>query len=240
MTASLLRESMDEAQLPRGRDRTPAGITPGRRPPLIAVLGLGAVGLPTALALHRTGDVLGIDVAGGGRAQAHAGRRFQISAEEGRLSEADAAGPGGAADLDHLRAACAAVCRHARRGQTIVLTSSPYVGSTRELLIEPLTEIGFEVGIDICVAFSPAPIGGPRTARLGNASPRVLGAAGRLCAEKASAVLAAVAPSLRVVPSPEAAEIIDAIATGRRGAAGTLAATCFGQRARYRPRRNRR
>ena len=40
-------------------------------------------------------------------------------------------------------------------GQTIVLTSTTYVGCTRELLVKPLQDRGFEVGQDVFVAFSP-------------------------------------------------------------------------------------
>ena len=38
---SLLREAMDEAQIPRGRELTPAGVAPEERTPLIVVVGLG-------------------------------------------------------------------------------------------------------------------------------------------------------------------------------------------------------
>ena len=54
-----------------------------------------------------------------------------------------------------LQGACAAVVRHARPGQTFVLTSTTYVGCTRELLVEPLAERGLQVGEDVFVAFAP-------------------------------------------------------------------------------------
>ena len=58
-------------------------------------------------------------------------------------------------DLGLLRGACELAVAHARAGQTLILTSTSYVGTTRDLLIEPLRERGFIPGDDIFVAFSP-------------------------------------------------------------------------------------
>ena len=68
-------------------------------------------------------------------------------------------------DLAALRGACADVVRHARRGQIIILTSTSYVGTTRDLLIEPLAQRGLSAGADVSVAFSPERIdpGNPTT-----------------------------------------------------------------------------
>ncbi len=173
MVESLLREAMDEAQLPRGRDLAATGAA--AREPLTVV--------------------------------------FEPGDDEAALSAADVvlirfplAGDGGPTDLEPLRKACAAVCRHARRGQTIVLAAAAFVGATRELLIGPLTEAGFEPGYDICVGCCPEPIESDDPARGSDALPRILGA-GEHCAEKASAAVAALAPSLHLVSSPEAAEM---------------------------------
>jgi UDP-N-acetyl-D-glucosamine dehydrogenase len=220
---SLLRESMDEAQIPRGEQLTRAGSAPATRAPLIAVLGLGSGGLPTALALRQAGaDVLGLDTSESRLAAIRVHRcdlsptdhekllvaleqsRFEVDGELARLSEADAivicvpAPPGPEPD-SALAAACAAVCRHARRGQTIVLTAGDRVGATRELLVDPLTAAEFEIGRDICVAFSPQ--------REDPAAPRIVGASVGLCVEKARAVLGPLAPALHVVSSVEAAEM---------------------------------
>lgn len=174
MVESLLREAMDEAQLPRGRDLASAGGAAAREP-LTVVFEPGGDEAPLSAA-----DVVLI--------------RFPL------------AGDGGPTDLEPLRQTCATVCRHARRGQTIVLTAAAYVGATRELLLAPLREAGFEPGYDICVACCPDPIESDEPARAPDSPPRILGA-GTRCAERARAAVAPLAPSLHLVSSPEAAEM---------------------------------
>ena len=41
------------------------------------------------------------------------------------------------------------VVAHARAGQTLILTSTSYVGTTKDLLIDPLIARGFTPGVDI-------------------------------------------------------------------------------------------
>jgi UDP-N-acetyl-D-glucosamine dehydrogenase len=201
----------------------------------VAVVGLGYVGLPTALALHRAGRaVLGLDVSEKRLAEVREGacdltpedcnrladalvdpERFELSSDGARLAEADAViicvpTPIDAHQVPDLRAvtaACESVCRHARAGQTIILTSTTYVGATRDLLVRPLTGRGFTVGTDICVAFSPERIDPANTSFPQEVVPRVLGASSKRCALKAKQIVATVAPSVHLVSSPEAAEM---------------------------------
>jgi UDP-N-acetyl-D-mannosaminuronate dehydrogenase len=123
---------------------------------------------------------------------------FELPEDEAKLSEADAIVIS-LADPSAVREACAAVCRRARRGQTIVLTWAGYVGATRDLLARPLSEAGFELGVDICLAFAAE-------RRAGDGS-RVVGACGPLCADKAAAALATIASRVQLVSSLEAAEM---------------------------------
>ena len=59
-------------------------------------------------------------------------------------------------DMRGLTAACASVVANAVQGQVIVLTSTTYVGCTRDLIAEPLRHRnGWTVGEDVYVAFSP-------------------------------------------------------------------------------------
>ena len=111
-------------------------------------------------------------------------------------------------DPESLRQACAAVVRHARPGQTLVLTSTTYVGTTRELLIEPLAARGLRAGEDVYVAFAPERIdpGVADHEQLG--TPRVLGAVSETCFRRASELLRHTCQRLHRVSSPEVAEMV--------------------------------
>jgi UDP-N-acetyl-D-glucosamine dehydrogenase len=231
---SVATEASREARSPaaggaRAESTAPAGS------PLIAVVGLGYVGLPTSLALRSAGRrVLGVDIseqrltAIRGRlcdltdadqerlcGALEDGERFEVTSDCSRLVEADAVlicvptpiDAHHVPDLRALRASCQTVCDHARRGQTIILTSTSYVGTTRDLLVEPLIERGFAIGADICVAFSPERIDPANVSFPQEAVPRVVGATSLRCARSAQEIVAAVAPTVHVVSSPEAAEM---------------------------------
>jgi UDP-N-acetyl-D-glucosamine dehydrogenase len=202
---------------------------------VVAVLGLGYVGLPTAVALRQAGHrIVGIDVSSA-RLQAIRGGRVELLDEERAALEGHLRGDGfvlteqvralDAADVvlicvptpidaqlqpdsSILREACAAVVHHARPGQTLVLTSTTYVGTTRELLVAPLARRGLDVGDDVFVAFSPERIdpGVPGHEQLG--TPRVMGGVTEACAERAEAVLAHTCKEVHRVSSPEAAEMV--------------------------------
>jgi UDP-N-acetyl-D-glucosamine dehydrogenase len=110
-------------------------------------------------------------------------------------------------DLTALRGACAAVVESARPGQTIVLTSTTYVGCTRELLVDPLRLRGLVAGQDVFVAFSPERIDPGSPDHLPVNTPRVVGGVTAECAERAILALAKTAQSVYPVSSPEAAEL---------------------------------
>ena len=200
----------------------------------VAIIGMGYVGLPTALGLYSGGlRTLGIDISAHrlrsialGEAdlieedlvrleKARLAEDFELTTDLSRLSEADAVivcvptpldrhlTP----DLGPLRGACAAVVRHARAGQTILLTSTSFVGTTRQLLVRPLEERGFRMGEDIFVAFSPERIDPGNSHHTQRQTPRVVGGATIACATKAKRVLEVLTPSLHEVSSAEAAEL---------------------------------
>ncbi|MEH0843241.1 nucleotide sugar dehydrogenase [Micromonospora sp. CPCC 205711] len=213
-----------------------AGAAAAGTPPThdVAVLGLGYVGLPTALALHATGHrVLGIDVdpdrlaAIGQRRvdllhadldrldEALADRAaFELADEPARLAHAAAVlicvptpvDPQLVPDLRVLRRACETVVAHAVPGQVLILTSTSYVGTTRELLAEPLAARGLRPGVDVFVAFSPERID-PGNDRPQSLVPRVLGGVTPQCAARAIGALKGYGPQLHEVSSAEAAEM---------------------------------
>lgn len=202
-------------------------------PASVAIVGMGYVGLPTALALHgRCPQIIGVDVsedrlrtiAAGDADLLESDRKILDSAlTDGSLeltSEASAATRADAViicvptpvdgdsmpDLRDLRSACAAVVAHARAGQTIILTSTTYVGTTREMLVEPLERRGLRAGTDVFVAFSPERIDPGNPDHLQRDTPRVVGGATQECAERAALVIGDLTDVVYVVSSPDAAE----------------------------------
>jgi nucleotide sugar dehydrogenase len=197
---------------------------------------MGYVGLPTALAFHEAGfRVFGFDVNPTRLAAIRAGDvdllpedhlrlgvalddpdRFRLAPDPMGLARADAVLICVPTPVDRhhvpvlgpLQAACRTVIEHARPGQTIVLTSTSYVGTTRDLLIKPLTKHSLTVGHDVHVAFAPERID-PANARFPQAEvPRVVGGATPACTAAAGSVLETITRKVHQVGSPEAAEMV--------------------------------
>jgi UDP-N-acetyl-D-glucosamine dehydrogenase len=207
----------------------PSAITTGS----VAIVGLGYVGLPTAVELHgKSPRIIGIDVSER-RLRDIASRQADLTdADQDRLSAALADGslelttdPAAAAaaeaviicvptpmdaalapDLSALQAACATVAEHAVPGQVIILTSTSYVGTTRDLLTEPLRKRGMVAGTDINVAFSPERIDPGNTTHLQSETPRVVGGATEDCTMRAAQVIGRLTDSVYLVSSTDAAE----------------------------------
>ncbi len=200
----------------------------------VAVVGMGYVGLPTSLGLREAGfPVLGIDISEARLDAIRAGDVDLLDRDRPRLTQALESGllrlsPDPSAlstasaviiavptpvdedlcpDLRAVRSACASAVAHARPGQTLILTSTTYVGTTRDLLVEPLRARGFQPGVDIHVAFAPERINPGDALWEQAAVPRVLGGLTPACADRAAAVLDATAAQLHRVSSPEAAEL---------------------------------
>jgi nucleotide sugar dehydrogenase len=215
-------------------DVAPLTAAPATAAPSVAVVGLGYVGLPTVLALHAAGaDVLGVDVSEqrlvairdqdvdlpapdlARLREALSGDRLQLHAIPAAVATADTViicvptpvDADRSPDLRPLRAACESTVAHARPGQTIVLTSTTSVGSTRELLVEPLAERGLRAGVDISVAFAPERILPGDLTVDQHAVPRVVGGATPDCAQRAREVLSPTAAHIHTVSSLEAAEL---------------------------------
>jgi nucleotide sugar dehydrogenase len=195
---------------------------------------MGYVGLPTSLALLVAGfDVVGIDVSERRIREiqdetadlvardrrrlrlALGSQAFRLTRSPAAVSDADAVivcvptpvDEDRLPDLAALRGACETVVRHARAGQTIILTSTTYAGTTRELLVEPLARRGLVAGRDLHVAFAPERIDPGTLGHDADLTPRVIGGATAACAEAAARILGEIAPSLAVVSSCEAAEL---------------------------------
>jgi len=200
----------------------------------VAIVGLGYVGLPTALAMHAAGArVLGVDVSDrrldvirNGEADlldsdqdrlvtAMAGDDFHITSDTFLLDEAAAViicvptpiDQYLTPDLTILTQACAMVVEAAVAGQLIMLTSTTYAGCTRDMIVKPLQQRGLTVGRDIHVSFSPERID-PGNDRFAHEDvPRVVGGASETCQQAGAALLSRYARNVHAVGSLEVAEM---------------------------------
>jgi UDP-N-acetyl-D-glucosamine dehydrogenase len=200
----------------------------------VAVVGMGYVGLPTAIALGVAGHpVIGLDISddrlraiADGEAELLDHEQVQLAdqldassllltSDPTELAAADAiiiAVPTPVddrrqPDLRPLRGACNTVVAFARAGQTIILTSTTSIGSTRQLLVEPLERRGLTVGEDVFVAFAPERIDPGVKAHAQQATPRVVGGVTEECFKRAANVLRHTCSEVHAVSSAEAAEL---------------------------------
>lgn len=200
----------------------------------VAILGLGYVGLPTALAFHAAGRrVLGIDVSAGRLASIRSEEvdllesdreRLAVALQdEGLVMSSDPATLASAAgvivcvptpvdahlvpDLSILQSACETVVANAALGQLLMLTSTTYVGSTYDMLVAPLAERGLLAGQNVFVAFSPERIDPGNDRHAHEDVPRVIGGVTAECSRRAEQTLSGYARNLHAVSAPEVAEM---------------------------------
>ena len=148
----------------------------------VGVIGLGYVGLPLAFAIRRAGfAVIGFDVnearveaVNGGEhlinylpaeafREAAASDRFEATSDMGRLGQADVLvicvptplTRHDEPDLSYVRATAAAVAAELRPGQLVILESTTWPGTTREVVAPLLEGAGLTCGQDVFLAFSP-------------------------------------------------------------------------------------
>ena len=200
----------------------------------IGVIGLGYVGLPLAVEFAHAGySVLGYDVServcklindghshikdvpAKAVADLVKSGKLQATTDAAKLGEVDAisiAVPTPLAktrdpDMSYVLAATETVARNARPGQVIVLESTTYPGTTRELLQPAIEARGFTVGQDIFVAFSPERVDPGNTRWHTKNTPKVVGGITPACSEVAAALYHACIDTVVPVSSPEAAEL---------------------------------
>ena len=209
--------------------------TAGRREALFGIVGLGYVGLPLAVELADAGyRVLGFDVEPRVVEGLNAGRshvkdvsdqqlkavveagRFIATTDMLRLAEPDAISicvptplskfkdP----DVSYIVAATEAVKRTLRRGQAIILESTTYPGTTREILLPALESTGLKVGEDFFLAFSPERVDPGNPSYGTRNTPKVVGGITADCARVAVALYQPAIDTLVPVSTTEAAELV--------------------------------
>ena len=198
---------------------------------VVAVVGLGYVGLPLLTAVGRAGfRVTGFDVDPQRIAALRAGASYIVDITDAELALLD-----GARFVDHeealvdadvilicvptpltdqtpdlamVRHAVEAVGRHLHPGRLVVLESTTYPGTTEEV-VAPLLEAasGLEVGTDFALAYSPERIDpGQDVHRLEETPKVVAGLTGR-CRDLAAAFYSQVIQLVVTAPSPREAEM---------------------------------
>ncbi|HLS47719.1 MAG TPA: nucleotide sugar dehydrogenase [Gemmatimonadales bacterium] len=206
-----------------------------RREALFGIIGLGYVGLPLAVELAKAGfPVLGYDVSqrvvdglNAGRShikdvsdaalqEAIAAGRFEATTEASRLAEPDAISicvptplskykdP----DVSYIVAATEAVRATLRRGQAVILESTTYPGTTREIMLPALESTGLKVGEDFFLAFSPERVDPGNPVYQTRNTPKVVGGITEACSRVCSALYAPAIDTLVPVSSTEAAELV--------------------------------
>lgn len=198
------------------------------------IIGLGYVGLPLAVAMVQAGyEVLGLDVSESvvdllNRGTSHVEDvaspavkemrdkgLFEATTDPARLGECDVisiAVPTPLSktrdpDVSYVVAASEAVAAALRPGQLVILESTTYPGTTREVLLPMLEKTGLKVGRDFFLCFSPErtdpgnPIWGVRN------TPKVIGGITDACADMGERAYRAILDTVVPVSSTEAAEL---------------------------------
>ncbi|HMI86174.1 MAG TPA: nucleotide sugar dehydrogenase, partial [Polyangiaceae bacterium] len=99
------------------------------------------------------------------------------------------------------------IAAHQRKGMLIVLESTTYPGTTREVLVPKLTR-GYEIGKDVFVAFSPERVDPGNTRYHTRNTPKVIGGTTPACLEVAQALYARIIDTVVPVTSTDSAEMV--------------------------------
>jgi UDP-N-acetyl-D-glucosamine dehydrogenase len=110
-------------------------------------------------------------------------------------------------DLSYVTASVRTIAGVLQAGQTVVLESTTYPGTTREE-VQPLLEAsGLRAGVDFHLAYSPERIDPGRSDHTVANTPKVVGGITPACAERAAEVYGLICEQVVTVSSPEAAEL---------------------------------
>ncbi len=203
---------------------------------VIAIIGLGYVGLPLIMGYHGCGyHVLGVDIdenkiASLSKGKSYIGHigdsdiqnmldagRFDVTADFSRIADADAIlicvptplTKNRDPDISYVIGTTKAIAPHVRTGQIVVLESTTYPGTTREVM-QPILEegSGLKAGEDFIVAYSPEreDPGNPNfdTTTIS----KVVGASNQQGLEMITSLYKPLVPNVVQVSSPETAEAV--------------------------------
>ena len=200
---------------------------------LVGIVGLGYVGLPLVREFTHGGmKVLGFDIdpakikaLSEGRSyiehipssvvsEMTKGGRFSATADFNRLGEPDVIiicvptplTKQREPDMTYIEKTAEAIAKRLRKGQLVVLESTSYPGTTREVMLPILAKSGLKVGKDFFLAFSPEREDPGRKTHSTRTIPKVVGGYDKLSLEVACAVYRHAVDEVVPVSSCEAAE----------------------------------
>jgi UDP-N-acetyl-D-glucosamine dehydrogenase len=199
----------------------------------IGVVGLGYVGLPLVVAFAEAGeDVIAVDVDQRKIDSLNAGESYvedipsdvlravlpkiEASTHYAPLARTEAViicvptplTDNREPDLGPLEQSAEALAHVVQRGQLIVLESTTYPGTTRELLVPAIEKHSeLTVGVDLNVAFSPERVDPGRTDYTLRNTPKVIGGITEACGDRAVELYERVCENIVRVSTPEAAEM---------------------------------
>ncbi len=111
-------------------------------------------------------------------------------------------------DLSIVTAAVRQIATRLRRGHLVVLESTTYPGTTREVVLPLLEEgSGLAVGTDFSLAFSPERVDPGREDWTTKTVPKIVGGITPSCTDRAAALYASAVDTVHPVSSPETAEL---------------------------------
>jgi UDP-N-acetyl-D-glucosamine dehydrogenase len=200
----------------------------------VAVVGLGYVGLPLALAFAEAGlEVEGIDSSATRVAEINAGHspiddvtdeRLQAALDGLLRVHASADADPGAADvvfvcvptpitatkdpdLGPVEGAAAYLAEHLRRGQLIVLQSTTFPGTTTGPFRVALERSGLQAGRDFDLAFAPERVSPGDPGSAGRRVPRLIGGSTPEATQRGARLLQHINDTVLELSSPDAAEL---------------------------------
>jgi UDP-N-acetyl-D-glucosamine dehydrogenase len=200
----------------------------------IGIVGLGYVGLPLAVAFAMAGfKVLGFDtqqkraglvnrgksyitdVSSDSLSSVVTGKLLEATTDQSRLREVDAIcicvptpltktkDP----ELSYVISESEVVSRYLQKGQLVVLESTTYPGTTREVMLPILERSGLKAGRDFYLAFSPERVDpGSKNYNIHN-TPKVVGGIDLKSTKLATLLYSQIVKRVVPVSSPEVAEM---------------------------------
>jgi UDP-N-acetyl-D-glucosamine dehydrogenase len=200
------------------------------RTAVVAVIGLGYVGLPLLVGVHEAGfETIGLDTDGAKIDALRAGRSYLVDVAPSEIGALDrttfATDPAvldradvvvlclptpladGAPDLSMVGAAAGSVTEHLRPGVLVFLESPTWPGTTEEFLRPILEASGLAAGADFALAYSPERIDPGSSGHQLATTPKVVSGLTDRCRDLAVSFYAPIVGSVAVTSSPRDAEM---------------------------------